>query len=482
MADAGRVAYSGVDVAASRDEMMRRIWFILAAFLAVGTVAACVSSKSQASKPQTQFGSQVGAPTPSGVKCTRRLNPGAGVKRALTSASPGAVVCLNSGSWSAITLSRIAPASPGVTLAATPGQTVVVPGFTVTGSSTRNLTIEGFDITMPGNVRQSQGGNPNNGIQLLCGISGGVRIEHNTIEDQPNGDGIYAFANNCGPHTGSTQSGVAIEHNQIDHVGTGLEIDGGMAEEHNFVISQNVIGPDIQDGGYGHYIQIQGIAGLAIDNNAFEGPPDADYEHCAANASHLNVLHVDTGGQRNVTFDNNIIWHSRSCGDTVLIQDSPMDNITIKNNLDVEDPTCKTSGCDANPVLVQAPHGLKFEHNTFVDATRGIALGGTSGTTYSDPHNMTAEDNIATPVIAGDRDYSLWKCSSSCTAQDNVSADRSAKTVLRGTGNVVKWRPSWATASWMPVSGPGYEPPPPGYYKPTGLALPGAGYQGRIGP
>ena len=60
MADAGRVAYSGVDVAASRDEMMRRIWFILAAFLAVGTVAACVSSKFQASKPQTQFGSQVG--------------------------------------------------------------------------------------------------------------------------------------------------------------------------------------------------------------------------------------------------------------------------------------------------------------------------------------------------------------------------------------------------------------------------------------
>ena len=190
---------------------MRRIWFILAALLAVGTPAAWVASNSQASKAQTHFNSasatststrvasQVGAPTPSGVRCTRRLNPGADVKHALTSASPGAVVCLNSGSWSAITLSRIAPASRGVTLAATPGQTVVVPGFTVTGSTTRNLTIEGFHITVPGNVRQSQGGNPNNGIQLLCGISGGVKIEHNTIEDQPNGDGIYAFANNCGP-------------------------------------------------------------------------------------------------------------------------------------------------------------------------------------------------------------------------------------------------------------------------------------------
>ena len=255
-----------------------------------------------------------------------------------------------------------------------------------------------------------------------------------------------------------------------------------MAEEHNFNISHNVIGPDVQDGGYGHYIQIQGIVGLTIDNNAFEGPPDYDYEQCAANASHLNVLHIDTGGQRNVRFDNNIIWHSQSCGDTVLIQDSPTDNITINNNLDVEDPTCNTSGCDANPLVVQAPHGLKFEHNTFVNDTRGIALGGTSDTTYSDPHNMTAEYNIATPVIAGDRDFSLWNCSSSCTTRDNVSGDRSAKAVLRGPGNVVKWSPSWATTTWIPVSGPGYAPPPLGYYHPKGLALTGAGYQGRIGP
>lgn len=477
--------------------MMRRIWFILTALLAVGAVAARGASESEPQVGSASAGStptvvvsaardgaasHVGAPTPSGVRCRRKLNPGANVERALSSASPGAVVCLNAGVWPAITLSSIAHASPGVTLAATPGQTVVVAGFTVTGSRTRNLTIEGFEITVPGNVSNSQGGNPSNGIQLLCGISGRLKLEHNTIEDQPNGDGIYAFANNCSPHAGSTQSGVTVEYNQIDHVATALEIDGGMAEEHNFVISRNVIGPSIQDGGYGHYIQVQGISGLTIDNNAFEGPPDPSYERCAADGSHLNVLHVDTGGQRDVTFDNNIIWHSQSCGDTVLIQDSPTDNITIRNNLDVEDPTCETSGCDANPVLVQAPHGLEFQHNTFVNATRGIALGGTSGTTYTDPHSMTAEYNIATPVITGDRNYSLWNCSSSCTTQDNVSADWSAKTVLRGTGNVVRWMPSWTRTSWMPVSGPGYEPPPPGYYRPTGLALKGAGYEGRIGP
>jgi hypothetical protein len=402
----------------------------------------------------------------------------------VSSASPGAVVCLDPGSWSAIKLTSIAPAFPGVTLAATPGQAVVVPGFTVTGSNTQNLTIEGFDVTVPATT-QTDGGNTSNGFELLCGIAGGVTLEYNTIENQPRGNGIYVYPGNCG--SGHTQSGVTIEYNQIDHVATALEMDGNISTQLNWVVSHNVIGPYIQDGEYGHYIQIQGISGLTMDNNAFEGPPDASYEDCAANgsASHLNVLHIDTGGQRNVTFDNNIVWHSQTCGDTVLIQDSPTDNIQIENNLDVEDPTCATMTpypCDANPVLVQAPHGLTFNHNTLVNVERGSSFGGTCATCYSDPQNMTAEYNIGTPSISGDEDFNLWKCSSSCTTQANVSADTSANTVLGGIGNLVKWTPSWRTTSWTPVIGPGYQPPPSGYYQPTALAILGAGYQGQVGP
>ncbi len=365
-----------------------------------------------------------------------------------------------------------------------------MPGITVTGASTRNLTIEGFDIRVPGNVGDSQGGNPNNGVQLLCGIAGGVRLEYNTIEDQPNGDGIYAFANNCSPHTGSTQSGVTVEHNQIDHVGTAVEIDGGMREERNFVISHNVIGPYIQDGGYGHYVQIQGISGLTMNNNAFEGPPDPGYDDCAANgsASHLNVLHVDEG-QINVTFDNNIMWHVRTCGESVLIQNTPMDNMTIENNLDVEDPACNSNdsnGCQAESVLIEAPHSLAFEHNTSVNAARGITLGYVSSAdgTYTDPHGMTAEYNITVPAPgeSGETNYGTWDCTRFCATRHNVSADSSAETMLRGTDNTVKWTPSWATTSWTPTSGPGYESPPFGYYRPTALAITGAGYQGHIGP
>jgi hypothetical protein len=428
---------------------------------------------------------QVGAPTPAAsLVCSQSLNPGANVGSVLSSAAPGAVVCLNAGNWSAITLSGIAPASPGVTLAATPGQTVVVPGFTVTGSNTRNLTIEGFSITRPGGG--SYNGN-NTGIQLLCGISGGVSLRYNTIENQSGGYGIYSYPDSCG--NGHTQTGIDVEYNQIDHVSTGIEIDGNGTEQFGWNISHNVIGPYIQYGGDGHYIQIGGISGPAtINNNAFEGPSDPAYE---TSASHLNVLHIFNGGT-NVTFDNNIIWHSDARAQSVLIADEPLQNIDIENNLDVEDPACETdSNCYTSPYFVEGMHGLTFEHNTSVNAAWSIILGHVYSYTYNDPQNMTAENNLTAPVSGdrGETNYGEWNCTSSCTTANNVSADGSASSTLRGSGNVVNWTPSWTTTSWTPVSGPGYLPPPPGYYQPPGLVarsgsqvLVGAGYQGYVGP
>ena len=481
--------------------MMQRIWFILAGLLASGMLAGCGASKPRrhlssapkgstptAISPPTTSGAapQIGAPTPSKVTCTRTLKPGADVNSALSSASPGAVVCLDPGGWSAITLTGIAPASPGVTLAATPGQTVVVPGITVSGSNTRNLTVEGFNITVPGNTTDAQGGLAADGIQLLCAISGGVTLEYNTIEDQPAGDGIYVYANNCGRNT--TETAVTIAYNQIDHVETALEIDGGITEESNFTFSHNVIGPYIQYGGYGHYIQVQGISGLTVASNAFEGPPDPRYNDCASTgaASHLNVLHADTG-QRDVMFDANILWHTQACGDSVLVQDKPMDNIEVNNNLDVEDPACNNdtaNGCQTVPFFVIAPHGLTFENNTSVNASRGIVLGKSESPSYTDPNTMTAKNNIVAPTSgeSGGSNYGTWDCTSSCNTQDNVSADATANSLLGGAGNVVNWKASWRNTSWTPVSGPGYKPPPSGYYQPTGLAISNAGYQGHIGP
>lgn len=415
---------------------------------------------------------RVGGPTPVGVTCTTTLNPGADVQSALSSASPGAVVCLNSGSWSPITLSGIAPSAPGVTLAATPGQTVVVPGFTVAGPNTRNLTIEGFSITRSGN------GN-NSGIQLLCGVSGGVTLKHNTIEHQPNGYGVYAYADNCG--TGHTQSGITIEYNQIDHVTTGIQVNGNHTEQFNWNISHNVIGPDIQYQGYGHYIEIGGVSTATVANNAFEGPPDPHYENPT---SHLNVLHLDNG-KSNITFSHNIMWHVDTRAQTVLIQDTPMDDIRIENNLDVEDPACETdSNCYTSPLTVYAAHGLALEHNTYVNGAWSVSIAQTS-LGYPDPRNITVEYNIVAPASSlgsGQPNYSDWTCTSSCLTGFNASGDTSANSTLGGTGNVVNLTPNWANTSWTPVDGSGYEPPPTGYYQPVRLGISGAGYQGQIGP
>jgi hypothetical protein len=162
-----------------------------------------------------------------------------------------------------------------------------------------------------------------------------------------------------------------------------------------------------------------------------------------------------------------------------------MDNITIENNLDVEDPACEhDSNCYTSPLTVYAAHGLTFEHNTYVNGAWSVSLAQT-GLGYSDPQNMTATYNIAgpaSPLGADQPNYSDWNCKSSCHTGLNVSGDPSANATLGGTGNVVNWTPSWTTTSWAPVSGPGYKPPPPGYYQPEGLAISGAGYQGQIGP
>jgi hypothetical protein len=411
---------------------------------------------------------QVGAPTPSGVTCTTKLNAGANVNSALSAASSGSTVCLNSGSWSAVSISNQNHAAPGVTLAATPGQTVVVPGFEISGSS--NLTVEGFNVTQPGPQSSPSG------FQLSGNSSGGLTIEYNTIENQSNGYGI-----DSNPGSGNTQTGVSILYNQLDHDSTFIEVDGNATEQFNWTIAHNVLGPGENYGGAGHYIQIGGITGVTIDNNAFEGPAVFN------SGAHNNVFHCFSFGPTactNVTFDNNIMWEADSRAQSVLITDYDLKNIQIENNLDVEDPACETgSSCPSSPFFVEKANGVTLLHNTSANAPWSINLSQCGDGCISNPDDYDAEYNIATgPSQSGQSSYGSWGCTSSCLAQYNTSQDNTANTVLGGTGNVINWKPNWQNTSWTPVNGPGYQPPPSNYYKPVGLSIPGAGYQGQIGP
>jgi hypothetical protein len=396
------------------------------------------------------------------------------VQGVVSGAAPGSVVCLNAGSWSAITLSGISPGAPGVTVAATPGQNVSVPGFTL--SQDNNLTIEGFSIT------SGAGNGHGNGIDLLCQINGGVTLTHNTIENISGGDAIHAYAGACGGS--GTQSGVSITYNQLDHAATFVEVQGNAcacaSADTGWTISHNVMGPGQNYGGAGHYIQGQWV-GATIDNNAFEGPTVFN-----ANA-HNNVLHCYTTnppGCQNITFENNIIWHAQSRAQTILISDNNLTNIHIDNNLDIDDPACgSTLDCPASPWFVEKGYGYTLMHNTSVSAVWSVNLGTCGDGCVSNPNTWDAEYNIAvgTPQ-SGQSNYGTWACQSTCTLAHNTSQDSSATTDWGGTGDVNNWTPTWQTTTWTPINGPGYQPPPTGYYQPTNLSITTAGYQGQIGP
>jgi hypothetical protein len=410
-----------------------------------------------------QSGVVVGAPGPA-VACDVTLNVGANIQGALSQATAGTVVCLNTGNYGKVTLAGIAP--PGnVTLAPAPGATVTFVDLTLTGSPSSNLTIQGFFI--PGGVADD------------TGTPGGLVFQYNTVSHVAQGYAFYFDAGGNG--NGGTQTGVQILHNQIDHVGECLAVTRGTDQERAFTFSGNVCGPgigygDTQSTQPGHYIEIGGITGVTVDNNAFLGPADPNV---ATVGLHLNVFHI-FGDASNIDFSNNILWHTQTIGQALLIQQGHFDSVTINNNLDVEDPACdaSNSNCQSYSFWTADVHGLSFQNNTVVDSYYGVLL--TESQTsqdYNGGTGYTFAHNIAVGTANGP-DLSYGECSSSCVFDYNVTNDGSARQA-GSTHNVVNWKPNWTSISWTPTIP--YSRPPAGYYQPTGLPF-AAGYTGSAGP
>jgi hypothetical protein len=83
------------------------------------------------------------APTPPPAACTSTVTSVSAAQSAVSSAAPGAVICLNDGTYGKVTLSG-SKASPGVTLrAANPGATTIA-GADISGTG---LTLAYFDTT-----------------------------------------------------------------------------------------------------------------------------------------------------------------------------------------------------------------------------------------------------------------------------------------------------------------------------------------------
>lgn len=407
------------------------------------------------SSPQAVVGS-VGAPA---VTCTTKLNPGANLQSALAAASPGSVVCLNGGNWTGQQITGLTPLAPGVTLAATPGATVDVAGITTIGQ-VDNLTVEGINFS--------------HRFGLQAGANN-VTLKYNTFENLPGEYAVYSYPQASG-HPDSVVDGVRVLYNQINHAENCLEVDGGAGEQSHWTFAHNVCGPAIGLGGGNdsHYVQFGGVNGLVFDHNAFIGPYDAAG---LAAGPHNNVLHI-WGGEANVQIENNLMWHTDSIGQTILIEQGNIDNITISNNVDVEDPKCFSTrtGCPAEAWEVGNGHRVWIENNTVVSSYWGEIDGG-GDSNYAKVTNQTVANNIVAPAAPGGGANYGGSCASSCTYADNVSGDSSAP----GSGAIHNWRPSWQNTIWTPTNGSPWHPPPRGYYVPAGIPT-ALGYQGTIGP
>ncbi len=396
----------------------------------------------------------VGAPGPA-VSCTTTLNPGQNVSDAVTSAAAGSVVCLNAGNWGNVSISSpMNPATP-VTLAATPGQTVAIGDFS-TDAQVQNLTVQGFHATS---------------FNVDAASNGGITFQYDTVENVAKGIAFELYSAAHG-NTSGMITGVTMQYNQIDHVGQCL---ADVYNQQNTTFSHNVCGPGIGFGATrstdpGHYIETGGEDNLTVDNNAFLGPACA----CAGPAGlHLNVMH-DWGDSTNVSFDNNVLWHVDSIGQSLLFQSGHFDNVHIDNNLSVDDPN---SGSTSYAFWSTDAHGLSFVNNTVVYSYWGNLLTisqvsndypAGSGTGY------TIQGNVVTNTADGS-DMAYQECQSSCVVGGNVTDDGSAP----GPGSVTNWSPRWQTTTWTPTQP--WTPVPAGYYQPAGLSM-AAGYQGLVGP
>jgi hypothetical protein len=415
-----------------------------------------------------------GAPS---VACDQTVGAGGDLGTALSAAASGSTICLGTGTWGRQIITNVNPAAM-VTVASAPGQTADIEGMTLASAgAVNNLTFEG--------IRFSGGVEVDGAVHNLV-------FRFNDFEDIPDN---YAF--NFKPFASgrsAVDDGVTISYNQIDHVGECLQMDGGESEIVDFTFSHNVCGPGIgfqEDPQFGaHYIQTDGVSGFEVVRNAFEGPPDP---RTVTYGNHLNVLHV-WGSSRDIDFSSNIIWHTRSIGQVLLLGDntfqSKLDAITISNNLDVEDPACGPGSSCLSFAMYSFPvHGMTWTHNTIAASIWGVGLGFRGSCTsacYPSSTDMTGEYNLASPACRSSSDcnqnYSAFVCDGgTCAIGHNVSSDGSADSVLGGHDNVVDWRPEYATTAWTPNSGSPWNPPPAGYYRPVGLPF-AAGYQSPVGP
>jgi len=230
--------------------------------------------------------------------CTQTLSAGANVAGTVSAAAAGATVCLNPGSFGSVTLNGIVK-SPEVTIRTTSGQgasfslsigngsngivldSVTVTGGSITGGSTKNITIRNSTFTGPFTF---------NGLS-----NANVLLDRNT-HNNINGGGQYSTPARLHlSYSGSTPSGVTIQNSLMD---------GGSADGVQTGVGVNIIGNEfrnIREGScsdcHTDAIQLLGAADSVIRGNYIHDSATGIVAYDGLTRATIQDNIVDLGGR-----------------------------------------------------------------------------------------------------------------------------------------------------------------------------------------
>ncbi len=390
--------------------------------LAVGPHTFMVKATDAAGNPDPTPASRnwtVESEAPGGA-CSQTLSAGASLSNAVSSAAGGAVICLNSGSYS-VNVTK-ANKSSMVTIKPAAGAAPSL-GYSMLNQAT-NLRFQELKFT--GGIEAL---GPASKLQFVDNEFAGPFGFHGNGQAQSNGTEVTDVL-----FDGNYLHDLDYTGSQGTANGYGLTASNGVSR---FTITNNTIKSTASD-----YLQFASPNTVMIDHNTFLGP-----SLLGSHADHQDLVQI-FGGGRNVTFTNNVARNTET-QESLLFQEGAFSNVVIENNLfdhDSRGYTCQ---------LYQSS-GMIFRNNTVVGSHWGCLFrdlaSSAAGSGYQVDHNIftnTAEgSDISTEGRAG-----------SWGAYDyNVSKDGSAS----GSHSVRNWSPSWSdTTSYTPVGLPfaaGYRP------------------------
>jgi hypothetical protein len=280
-------------------------------------------------------------------ECSITLGGAEALTSALSTAAPGAVLCLADGSYAKLTLNASNPA-PGVTVRAANPAGATIAGASLSGS---NLTLARFVVT--------------GGVQLQPGATG-----------------------------------MTIDHNRITGGGQGIDMVTSSTQINDTKITANkLVGPFGEDAIHlNRYHDADGDGiGVLIEGN--------EITNVRENGNHSDCLQTVWVGDH-IVFRKNYLHDNRCQGFFIKDQASlgnpsgPVEGITVDNNLFVRNqepcgPPLTSCG-QPNYFQVFGPYsGFKMTRNT---------IWGDGGNSVAALRGSTSSDS----VIAGNVVYKLW--------------------------------------------------------------------------